>query len=93
VPSTSAVLNVVVRVAGIVPVRVDLAYVGTPEQQVGLSLGTVLVYLRPDLLRPPAAQLRAVVVLAAVVHDHRPGRAQLASPDAVTVRIERSPSR
>ncbi|MDN5920059.1 MAG: hypothetical protein L0I76_33995 [Pseudonocardia sp.] len=33
-----------VRVAGPVPTRVDLRFAGTPEQQVGVSLGTVLVY-------------------------------------------------
>lgn len=46
IPSSSTVMNVVVRVAGIVPVRFDVAHVGTTEQQLGLSLGTVLVYLR-----------------------------------------------
>ncbi|MEK6438971.1 hypothetical protein [Pseudonocardia sp. T1-2H] len=29
-----------VQVAGIVPARLDLSHVGTPEQQLGLSLGT-----------------------------------------------------
>lgn len=38
-------MAVVVRVAGVVPARLDLTHVGTPEQQLGLSLGTVLVYL------------------------------------------------
>jgi hypothetical protein len=46
VPSSSAVMNIVVQVAGIVETRLDLAHVGTPEQQLGLSLGTVLVYIR-----------------------------------------------
>ena len=45
IPTTSAVTNVVVRAAGIVGTRLDLAHVGTPEQHLGLSLGTVLIYL------------------------------------------------
>jgi len=49
VPSGSAVTNVVVRVAGTVPVRLDLTQVGTMEQQLGLSLGTVLIYLRSGI--------------------------------------------
>ncbi|WP_214369806.1 hypothetical protein [Pseudonocardia sp. H11422] len=42
----SAVLETIVRVSGAVPVRLDATHVGTPEQQVGLTLGSVLVYLR-----------------------------------------------
>lgn len=45
----SSVMNVGVRVAGRVPTRVDLRFAGTAEQQLGLSLGTVLVYLRTYL--------------------------------------------
>jgi hypothetical protein len=56
VPSASAVLNVVVRVAGMVPVRLDLAHVGTAEQQLGLSLGTVLVYLRSGITARAVAE-------------------------------------
>ena len=54
IPSSSAVLNVVVRVAGDIPVRIDLTHAGTREQQLGMSLGTVLIYLRS------AATARAV---------------------------------
>ncbi|GAA1392098.1 hypothetical protein GCM10009613_35950 [Pseudonocardia kongjuensis] len=36
----------VLRVAGPVPTRVDLRNAGTSEQQLGLTLGAVLVYLR-----------------------------------------------
>ncbi|WP_300011087.1 hypothetical protein [Pseudonocardia sp.] len=39
-------MSVAVQVAGIVPVRLDLNHLGAPEQQLGMSLGTVLVYLR-----------------------------------------------
>lgn len=42
-------MTVGVRVAGRVPTRVDLRFAGTPEQQLGLSLGTVLVYLSSHL--------------------------------------------
>lgn len=45
----SSVMSVGVRVAGRVPTRVDLRFAGTAEQQLGLSLGTVLVYLRTYL--------------------------------------------
>lgn len=41
----SAVASVVVRVAGRVPTRVDLRFAGTPQQQLGVSLGTVLIYM------------------------------------------------
>lgn len=40
------VMGFSVRVAGRIPTRVDLQHAGTPECQLGLSLGTVLVYLR-----------------------------------------------
>ncbi|WP_103381249.1 hypothetical protein [Pseudonocardia dioxanivorans] len=45
-PGACAVMGVVVRVAGTVPVRLDFSHAATREQQLGLSLGTVLVYLR-----------------------------------------------
>jgi len=46
ITSSSVVTSLVVRAAGVVPARLDLAHVGTADQQLGLSLGTVLVYLR-----------------------------------------------
>lgn len=42
----SAVNLVVLRVAGDVPVRLDLTHAGLPEQMLGMSLGTALIYLR-----------------------------------------------
>lgn len=45
----SSVMSVGVRVAGRVPTRVDLRFAGTPQQQLGLSLGSVLVYLSSHL--------------------------------------------
>lgn len=45
----SSVSAVVVRVAGRVPTRVDLRFAGAQEQQLGLSLGTVLIYLSSHL--------------------------------------------
>lgn len=41
----SSVSNIAVRVAGFVPNRVDLKFAGTPQQQLGLSLGPVLVFM------------------------------------------------
>ncbi|OLM28283.1 hypothetical protein Ae717Ps2_6622 [Pseudonocardia sp. Ae717_Ps2] len=40
------VMGFSVRVAGRVPTRLDLRHAGTPDRQLGLSLGMVLVYLR-----------------------------------------------
>ncbi|ALL79295.1 hypothetical protein AD006_28675 (plasmid) [Pseudonocardia sp. EC080610-09] len=42
----AALTSLVVRVAGHVPTGLDLRHAGTPEQQLGLTLGGVLVYLR-----------------------------------------------
>lgn len=39
------VMTVGIRVAGRVPTRVDLHFAGTPEQQLGLSLGATLIYV------------------------------------------------
>ncbi|ANY06929.1 hypothetical protein [Pseudonocardia sp. HH130630-07] len=41
-----AMMGMVLRVAGPVAVRVDMRFAGTPERQLGLSLGPVLVYMR-----------------------------------------------
>src|SRR5690349_9878948 len=46
ITESSVVSNSVVRAAGLVPARLDLAHVGTPEQQLGLTLGGVLIYMR-----------------------------------------------
>lgn len=35
--------------AGLVPVRLDLTHVGTPDQQLGMSLGAVLLFLRSGI--------------------------------------------
>jgi len=56
VPSSSSVVNIVVRVAGMVPVRLDLTHAKTVEQQLGLSLGTVLVYLRSGITARAVAE-------------------------------------
>ncbi|MBN9739184.1 MULTISPECIES: hypothetical protein [unclassified Pseudonocardia] len=42
----ATVTGMVVRVAGHVPTRVDLRNAATAEQQLGLTLGAVLIYLR-----------------------------------------------
>lgn len=44
--AAAAVVSMVLRVAGPVPTRVDLRNAGTPERQLGISLGAVLVFLR-----------------------------------------------
>jgi len=46
VPSSAVVTRLIVRVRGIVPARMDVTHVGTPEQQLGLTLGGVLIYIR-----------------------------------------------
>jgi len=56
IPTSPAVTGIVVRVAGTVPVCLDLTHVGTVEQQLGVSLGTVLVYLRTALTARTIAQ-------------------------------------
>jgi hypothetical protein len=61
----SAVMNVVVRVAGAVPVRLDMSHAGTAEQQVGLSLGTVLIYLRTAVTARAVAEGWAGAALSA----------------------------
>lgn len=48
-PSAAVVTGLVVRVAGIVPVRIDLTHAGTVEQQLGLSTGKVLVFMRSGI--------------------------------------------
>lgn len=45
----SSVGSIAVRVAGLVPTRVDLRFAGTPQQQLGVSLGTILVYMSTGL--------------------------------------------
>lgn len=40
------VMGMVLRVAGPVAYRVDMQFAGTPERQLGLSMGMVLIYLR-----------------------------------------------
>lgn len=46
ITAASVVTSLVVRAAGLVPARLDLAHVGTADQQLGLTLGSVLLYLR-----------------------------------------------
>lgn len=56
IPTSAVVMGVVVRVAGIVPARLDLSHVGTAEQRLGLTVGTVLVYLRAEITARAVAQ-------------------------------------
>ena len=90
IPSSSTVMNVVVRVAGIVPVRLDLAHVGTAEQQLGLSLGTVLIYLRSGLTaRSVAEEWSNAQVLARSLAPAVVGRRPLPiGPAVVTAMVQ-----
>lgn len=45
ITKSSVATSLTVRAAGLVPARLDLAH-GTAEQQLGVILGTVLVYIR-----------------------------------------------
>ncbi|MHA6781144.1 hypothetical protein ACVGOW_09125 [Pseudonocardia saturnea] len=56
ITSTSVVTNLTVRAAGLVPARIDLAHVGTADQQLGLTLGTVLIYLRAGVTARAVAE-------------------------------------
>jgi len=84
------VTNIVVRVAGIVPVRLDLSHVGTVEQQLGLSLGTVLVYLRSGLTaRCVAEEWGKAAVLAQSLAPAVVGRRPLAvGPSTVAAMVQ-----
>ncbi|SFO17843.1 hypothetical protein SAMN05216207_103459 [Pseudonocardia ammonioxydans] len=52
----SSVGSIAIRVAGFVPTRVDLRFAGTPQVQLGVSLGTVLVYMSTHLTASTIAQ-------------------------------------
>ena len=90
IPRSSAVRNVAVQVAGIVPVRLDLAHVGTAEQQLGMSLGTVLAYLRRAGTARTIADgwSRAAVLarsLSPAITGRRPG---VVGPSTVAVMVQ-----
>jgi len=90
VPASSAVMNVVVQVAEIVPERLDLAHVGTPEQQLGMSLGSVLVYLRTaGTARTIADGWSRATVLARPLSPAIVGRRPLAAgPSTVAAMVQ-----
>ena len=89
-PTGSAVMAVVVRVAGIVPARLDLTHVGTSEQQLGLSVGTVLIYLRSGVTaRAVADGWARAAVLARPLSPAVTGRRPLViGPSAVAVMVQ-----
>ncbi|MFR9806497.1 hypothetical protein ACL02T_30035 [Pseudonocardia sp. RS010] len=69
----SAAVEVTVRVSGEVPVRVDVTNAGTPEQQVGLTLGSVLIYLRnPGTVRAVVEGWRSANYAAQLLGPSRP---------------------
>jgi hypothetical protein len=78
IPASAAVMAVVVRVAGVVPARLDLSHVGTAEQQLGLSIGTVLVYVHSEITaRAVAEGWGKAVVLARSLSPAVAGRRPL----------------
>lgn len=95
IPSSSAVLKVVVRVAGDIPVRLDLTHAGTREQQLGMSLGTVLIYLRSaTTARAVAEGWRTTAMLARPLSPILTGRRPLQpgpSTAGVLVRLAACP--
>ena len=56
ITSSSVVTSLTVRAAGLVPARIDLVHVGTAEQQLGLTLGTVLIYIRAGVTARAVAE-------------------------------------
>jgi hypothetical protein len=56
ITASAVVTNVVVRAAGVIPARLDLTHVGTAEQQLGLTLGSVLLYLRTGVTARAVAE-------------------------------------
>lgn len=86
----SAVSLVVVRVAGEVPVRLDLSHAGLPEQQLGMSLGTALVYLRTGTTaRSVAESWGRAVRLARSLSPAVTGRRRLlVGPSVVSVMVQ-----
>jgi hypothetical protein len=77
ITKSSVVTGVIVRAAGLVPARLDLAHIGTAEQQLGLTLGSVLVYLRAGITARAIADGWTDAAIAAqslrpAVAGHRP---------------------
>ncbi|MBN9102347.1 MAG: hypothetical protein J0I49_30245 [Pseudonocardia sp.] len=56
ITASAVVTHVVVRAAGVVPARLDLTHVGTAEQQLGLTLGSVLFYVRTGVTARAVAE-------------------------------------
>lgn len=56
ITASSVVTNLVVRAAGLVSARLDLDHVGTPEQQLGLTLGGLLIYMRTGITARAVAE-------------------------------------
>lgn len=78
ISSTSVVTSLVVRAAGQIPARLDLAHVGTADQQLGLTLGSVLVYVRTGVTaRAVAEEWTRASVLARALQPAVAGRRPL----------------
>ena len=89
ITATSVVTNLVVRAAGLVPARLDLAHVGTPEQQLGITLGGVLIYMRHGVTaRAVAEGWTAAAVLAQALRPAVAGkRPLLVGPTSVVAMV------
>lgn len=71
----SAIMGMSVRVSGAVPIRVDAHHIGTPEQEVALTLGSVLVYMRSRQTAAAVVQgWRSAAVAAQCLGPARPLR-------------------
>ncbi|MBC3190981.1 hypothetical protein H7X46_07890 [Pseudonocardia sp. C8] len=69
------VLGMVVRVAGPVACRVDMRFAGTPQRQLGLSMGPVLIYLQSQYTAARVArQWRSAAPLVASLPTVLAGR-------------------
>ena len=86
---------ILVRIAGEVPARLDLTHAGDPEQQLGMTVGQVLLYLRSATTAEAVWRgWRQAGALAAQLPPARPGRRLMTvgpSTACVMVRVSGTP--
>jgi hypothetical protein len=89
------VAAIVVRIAGEVPTRLDLTHAGDTEQQLGMTVGQVLLYLRTATTAEAVWRgWRQAGALAAQLPPARPGQRLMTvgpSTACVMVRVAGSP--
>lgn len=90
IPAGAAVTNIVVRVAGIVPARMDLTHIGTPEQRLGLTAGMLLIYLRSAVTARSVAEGwgRAAVLARSLSHAIAGRRPLMIGPSTVGALVQ-----